>query len=78
MHAIFVAHGPFAENLKAVRRREKRSLPDSSDEESRISVVEGFKNLEVYGLVARLLGIPERSRAPHNGTEGVWDTYLEG
>ncbi|EJD41238.1 Phosphodiest-domain-containing protein [Auricularia subglabra TFB-10046 SS5] len=40
------------------------------------TVIPGFQNTEVYGLVARLLGI-ERWASPHNGTAGFWDTLVD-
>lgn len=40
------------------------------------SVVPHFQNTEIYGLVARLLGI-ERWRAPNNGTAGFWDDMID-
>ncbi|CAD6890367.1 unnamed protein product [Tilletia laevis] len=36
-----------------------------------------LRNLEVYDLVCRLLGIPQASRAPHNGTASFWDDYVD-
>lgn len=40
------------------------------------SVLPHFQNVEIYGLVARLLGI-EGWRASNNGTTGFWDTWIE-
>ncbi|KAK0519228.1 hypothetical protein OC835_007596 [Tilletia horrida] len=37
-----------------------------------------LRNLEVYELVCRLLGVPAVGRAPHNGTSGFWDNYVSG
>ena len=39
-------------------------------------IIEGFENVEIYGLICRLLGI-ERFMAPNNGTVGFWDRYLD-
>ncbi|KAM0790620.1 hypothetical protein ACM66B_004483 [Microbotryomycetes sp. NB124-2] len=64
MHAIFVAHGPFAERLKQGRHGNVTA------------VIPGFKNLELYDLVMRLIGVPEERRAANNGTKGFWDQYL--
>ena len=38
-------------------------------------VMDTFQNVEVYGLVMRLLGIEDRA-APTNGTKGFWDKYF--
>ncbi|KAK4700203.1 hypothetical protein P7C70_g6048, partial [Phenoliferia sp. Uapishka_3] len=75
MHAIFVAHGPMASSIKAVSdaKRKRRHQPSKRDE---ITVIPGFANLEVYNLVARLLGIDEAGRAPNNGTVGFWEELL--
>ena len=65
MQAIFVAHGPFATQLKArLRKRDP------------ITVIPGFANLEIYNLVTGLLGIDVDRRAPNNGTVGFWDRYI--
>lgn len=83
MHAVFVAHGPFASSIKAQRRmkRAEASVGDvawigGEKEEELISTIPGFANLEVYNLVAKLLGIPVEGRAPNNGTVGFWEQYL--
>ncbi|KAE8214479.1 hypothetical protein CF327_g2123 [Tilletia walkeri] len=36
-----------------------------------------LRNLEVYDLVCRLLGVPRASRAPNNGTASFWDDYVD-
>lgn len=81
MHAIFVAHGPFAGAVKDVYGTRvgfgPRELPagfHSVDDDA--YVIEGFKNVEVYGLVMDLLGVDKRLRAPTNGTDGFWDKYI--
>lgn len=71
MHAIFVAHGPFASTLKAGLR--KRA--DFEERADGVTVIPGFANLEIYNLVARLLAI--ESPAPNNGTRGFWERFLE-
>lgn len=80
MHGIFVAHGPFASSVKRslVARGKAPTVPIAADPHTdpHTLVVGGFKNTEVYGLVARLLGVPRESRAPTNGTGGFWDAYL--
>lgn len=73
MHAMFVAHGPFANSIKAQQKR-KRALLSLPAEE--ITTIPGFPNLEIYNLVAHLLGIKEEGRAPNNGTVGFWDQYI--
>lgn len=70
MHAIFVVHGPMASRIKLARR----SQPAPRDE---ITVIPGFANLEIYNLVAKLLGIGEEGRAPNNGTAGFWEALLQ-
>lgn len=70
MHAIFVAHGPFAEQLKSQNRKRQEVA-------QAITVIDGFPNLEIYNLVARLLGIQTPGRASNNGTVGFWDRYLD-
>ena len=68
MHAIFIAHGPFASRIK--------SNPTSNGvEEDGITVIPGFDNLEIYNLVTRLLGVGRTAR--NNGTVGFWDRYLD-
>jgi len=68
MHAIFVAHGPFAKRLKDQRmRREGRS--------AKIDVIPGFPNVELYNLVTQtLLRLPKT--APNNGSDGFWEQYI--
>ena len=68
MRAMFVADGPFA---SSVRSRSAHTL-----DEGGALVVPGFRNLEVYGLVAKLLGF-ERWAAPNNGTRGFWDGWVD-
>ncbi|KPV73565.1 uncharacterized protein RHOBADRAFT_16803, partial [Rhodotorula graminis WP1] len=77
MHAIFVAHGPFASQLKsssrfAQRHRQRGAIPS----DPATTVIPGFANTEVYELVAELLHIPVEERARTNGTERFWDEYL--
>ena len=80
MHAMFVAHGPFSTNVKDVHskrsvwqsvRRRKSGFHSISDE---ATVLDGFQNVQVYGLVMKLLGI-ERWSASNNGTKAFWDKY---
>ena len=37
--------------------------------------METFQNVEVYGLMMKLLGI-EKFAAETNGTKGFWDKYF--
>ena len=62
---------PFASRIKSSLSR--RQSVDPSPE---ITVIPGFPNLEIYDLVANLLGIEEEGRAKNNGTEGFWEQYL--
>jgi hypothetical protein len=39
-------------------------------------LIEHFENVEVYGLVMRLLGIREWA-VQTNGTEGFWDAWFD-
>ncbi|GAA6029087.1 hypothetical protein JCM8097_001587 [Rhodosporidiobolus ruineniae] len=75
MHGIFVAHGPFAERVKAARRLTRKKREDIPTDPA-TTVVPGFSNLEVYGLVANLLRIPKERRAATNGTDGFWEGLL--
>lgn len=73
-HAIFVAHGPFAEHIKASTDHSSRLSVSKEHHPEGITLMPGFPNLEVHDLVARLLGI----RPAHtNGTSGFWDLFLE-
>ncbi|VDB91851.1 unnamed protein product [Peniophora sp. CBMAI 1063] len=86
MHAMFVAHGPFSAVAKAVHQSKRSILPSAlgslwnknagwhstSDD---TYVMDGFENVQVYGLVMKLLGIEEHA-ASTNGTRGFWDKYF--
>jgi hypothetical protein len=74
MHAMFVADGPFSVHVKR-----KRGVHMSHDGLARgeTYVMEGFMNLEIYGLVARLLGIQSAQMASNNGTADFWAKYLD-
>ncbi|KAG8992013.1 hypothetical protein FRB90_001117, partial [Tulasnella sp. 427] len=69
MHAIFVADGPFSASTKA-----KQASKSTSSDTGKPLVMEGFQNVEIYGLVMKLLGL---NGAPTNGTEGFWDAWLD-
>ncbi|EJC97836.1 Phosphodiest-domain-containing protein [Fomitiporia mediterranea MF3/22] len=89
MRAMFVAHGPFSTNVKDVNS--KRSVSWSSSLFSRAAkmnaptgwhsidksayVMEGFENVQIYGLVMKLLGLEDWS-ARNNATKGFWDKYF--
>jgi hypothetical protein len=66
MRAMFVADGPFAK--RASSRLSRRSRNTGVDR-----IIPGFPNLELYGLVTKILGL---TPAPNNGTAGFWDQYF--
>ncbi|KAG8678712.1 hypothetical protein FRC08_017564 [Ceratobasidium sp. 394] len=39
-------------------------------------LIDNFENVQVYGLVMRLLGIQQWA-AQTNGTQGFWDTWFD-
>lgn len=69
MHAIFVADGPFSTSTKV-----KQASKSASADLDAPLVMKGFQNVEIYGLVTKLLGL---KGAPTNGTEGFWDAWLD-
>ncbi|KAG6827336.1 hypothetical protein H0H92_012185 [Tricholoma furcatifolium] len=77
MHAMFIAHGPFSTDVKALHQ--SGSKAKNSDHwhstASNTYIMERFQNVEIYNLVIKLLGIGEFA-APNNGTVGFWDRYL--
>lgn len=62
MRATFVADGPFARRTNSLLRSRQTD-----------TVIPGFANLELYGLITKILGL---TPAPNNGTEGFWDQYF--
>ncbi|THG95374.1 hypothetical protein EW145_g7971 [Phellinidium pouzarii] len=83
MRAMFVAHGPFATNVKDVNskrsaaptlfsRAAKRDSSGWHSIEGSTYVMDGFENVQVYGLVMKLLGLEDWS-ASNNATKGFWD-----
>lgn len=80
MHAMFVAHGPFSAVVKDLHRSsfaawlpwKNRGWHSTSDD---TYVMDSFPNVEIYGLVAKLLGTEEHASA-NNGTKGFWDKYF--
>ena len=81
MHAMFVAHGPFAGAVKAVEANRSAFAPSGAKSAGWHStddgayVMETFENVQVYNLMMKLLGIEEYA-APTNGTKGFWDKYF--
>lgn len=78
MQAMFLAHGPFSNAVKAPHRRfrmlnKNKGWYSTSDD---VYVMDGFQNVEVYSLVMRLLGVPQDLWAETNGTTGFWDRYF--
>lgn len=79
---MFVAHGPFAAVTKALHQsptlasrdlsRPNKGWHSTADD---TYVMDTFKNVEIYNLVIKLLGI-EAKAAPTNGTAGFWDVYF--
>jgi hypothetical protein len=75
MQAIFIAHGPFSADIKALHQSGKRPHKDWHSTGHQAYIMERFQNVEIYSLVMKLLGI-ENQAAPTNGTAGFWDKYL--
>jgi hypothetical protein len=87
MHAMFVAHGPFSTDAKAMHHHGRnllslrpRWLLGAADKgwhstSDSTYVTNGFQNVEIYNLIMKLLGI-EAQAAETNGTTGFWDRYL--
>lgn len=82
MYAVFVAHGPFSTNVKDVHDKRSSSLlrranhrPGWHSIQDSAYVMNGFENVEVYGLVMKLLGLEDWS-ARNNATRNFWDKYL--
>ena len=78
MQAIFIAHGPFSNVVKALHNQscmpnKDKGWHSTSDD---VYVMEPFQNVEVYNLVMRLLGVPKNRWTKTNGTAGFWDTYF--
>ncbi|KAB5591542.1 Type I phosphodiesterase/nucleotide pyrophosphatase [Ceratobasidium theobromae] len=85
MRAVFIASGPFTDRVRAqVSSRPSRfSRVKTMAARPPIYVpprggdpvlIEQFENVEVYGLVMRLLGISQVAHT--NGTAGFWDTWF--
>ncbi|KAF8349197.1 Phosphodiest-domain-containing protein [Amanita rubescens] len=77
MHAMFIAHGPFSKVVKDLYQRNEllaRSADGWHSTTDDTYIMHRFQNVEVYNLIAKLLGISEY--ASTNGTRGFWDKYL--
>jgi len=82
---MFVSDGPFSGKIKQKRALASRSIgglisrmfkKDGWFEATgETYIIKGFKNVEVYGLITKLLGI-EDFAAKTNGTVGFWDRYM--
>lgn len=88
MYAMFVSDGPFSGNAKQGQKLRARSAGNLFSRLTRrfrdhdgwhttgeTYVMRGFQNVELYGLVTKLLDI-EAYTAHTNGTLGFWDQYL--
>lgn len=83
MHAIFVAHGPFATNTKDVHAYQSggkwHSTPQSPDfdDDKEAYILDTFNNVELFSLVMQLVGVPGQMwKGKTNGTAGFWEEYL--
>ena len=84
---MFVAHGPFAAVAKASAAAATASALSNSSSATTAPaagwhstsdgayVMETFENVQIYGLMMKLLGIEDHA-APTNGTKGFWDKYF--
>lgn len=75
MQAMFIAHGPFTTDAKALHKSGSKPNDNWHSTSDDAYIMERFQNVEVYNLVMKLLGIEEYA-APTNGTAGFWDKYL--
>jgi hypothetical protein len=78
MHAMFIAHGPFSKVVKDLYQRNEllaRSADGWHSTTHDTYIMHRFQNVEIYNLIAKLLGISEYA-ANTNGTRGFWDKYL--
>ncbi|RDB14576.1 hypothetical protein Hypma_016311 [Hypsizygus marmoreus] len=72
MQAMFIAHGPFSTDVKALHQTGNKGWHSTS---GGAYIMDRFQNVEVYSLVMKLLGIEDYA-TPTNGTLGFWDKYL--
>ncbi|EEB99650.1 hypothetical protein MPER_00634 [Moniliophthora perniciosa FA553] len=89
MHAMFVAHGPFSAVVKTLHQSRSTSGLSARIPSSFLSwknkgwhstsddtyVMDRFRNVEIYGLIMKLLGIEDHA-AKTDGTAGFWDKYF--
>ena len=75
MQAIFIAHGPFTTDMKALHQSGTKPNDNWHSTGGDAYIMERFPNVEVYNLVAKLLVI-DKYAASTNGTDGFWDRYL--
>jgi hypothetical protein len=75
MQAVFIAHGPFTTDMKVHHQSGSRPKDNWHSTGDGAYIMERFQNVEIYGLVMKLLGIEEQA-ASTNGTRGFWDKYL--
>lgn len=66
MRAVFISEGPFADS---VRKQFQKEIGRTQG-----CVLPPFQNVELYNLVARLLGI-DKWAPETNGTKGFWDRW---
>ena len=78
MRAMFIAHGPFSNVVKALHRQSRMPHKNNGwySTSDNVYIMDEFQNVEVYELVMRLLGVPKHIRAKTNGTVGFWDRYF--
>ena len=67
MQAIFIAYGTFSRSVKTLNTSEPANRSPI--------VIDGFENVEIKGLIAKIFGI-DLVETSHNGTTGFWDNYF--
>lgn len=84
MYAMFVSDGPFSGQAKLSTRSSSNLFSrligklrghDGWHTTGETYVMDGFQNIEIYGLIAKLLDI-EAYAVNTNGTSGFWNRYL--
>jgi hypothetical protein len=92
MFATFIAHGPFATTIKDIHHKRSATLSgsllprkytnlnsgwDRYSHKDATYVIQGFENVQIYGLVMKLLGIEQWwAVGGNNATKGFWDRYF--
>ncbi|KAF8594615.1 Phosphodiest-domain-containing protein [Ceratobasidium sp. AG-I] len=79
MRAMFIASGPFTDRVRAQVFSSTQSpnvLANRFARKNGPVLIEHFQNVEIYGLVVRLLGIRQWT-AQTNGTDGFWDAWFD-